>query len=214
MLGCANCRMPRGKCLKLSLYSGGRSTFRPPVFAAGLSSRVLEALPVLRAEHFRGPVWSKGREEIETYHDRIRETVVAHLEPRVLTAHHRALALAFESNVPGADPETLQIHFRGAGDNERAAQYAIIAADRAADALAFDRAARLSTVCARHESRSGPEPAANPGETGRRPRQRRPWTRRGAGVPGRSRRRDRQSARAPSAGPRAAVAQRSYRGRL
>ena len=113
--------------------------------AAGLSSRVLESLAVLRAERLSRTRVVEDREEIETYHDRIRETVVAHLEPHVLKAHHRALALALE-NVPAADPETLQIHFQHAGEHERAARYAIVAADHAADALAFDRSARLYRV--------------------------------------------------------------------
>ena len=41
------------------------------------------------------------------------------------------------------DPETLATHFHEGGDPERAARYAESAAARAADSLAFDRAARL-----------------------------------------------------------------------
>ena len=52
------------------------------------------------------------------------------------------MALALE--VSGrADPETLSVHYRGAGDNDLAAEYAVAAAEQAVTAFAFDRAARL-----------------------------------------------------------------------
>jgi hypothetical protein len=110
--------------------------------AGGISSLELDALAVLRAARLSKTRVIEGREEIETYHDRIRETVVAHLDPATLRAHHTALALALE-NFAGADPEALAVHFQGAGDYQNAARYAIAAGDRAANALAFDNAARL-----------------------------------------------------------------------
>jgi serine/threonine protein kinase len=108
---------------------------------AGIEQQELEVCALLRAERLSRTRVTADREEIETYHDRIRETVVAHLSPDRLKAHHGALALALES--VGADPEVLATHFQGAGDHAQASRCAIIAADRAADALAFDRAARL-----------------------------------------------------------------------
>jgi hypothetical protein len=110
--------------------------------AGGIGSLELDALAALRAARLSKTRVIEGREEIETYHDRIRETVVSHLEPVTLRAHHAALALALE-NFSGADPEALAVHFQGAGDYENAARYAIAAGDRAADALAFDNAVRL-----------------------------------------------------------------------
>lgn len=80
--------------------------------------------------------------EIEIYHDRIRETTVAHLPAAELATAHERLALTLEGEV-GVDPEVLAQHYRGAGDLKRACDYLIQAADQAAAALAFDRAARL-----------------------------------------------------------------------
>ncbi len=79
---------------------------------------------------------------IECYHDRIRETVTARLAAAELARYHRALAVALEDSYR-RDPETVADHFAAAGDPERAAHYALQAADLAAAALAFDRAASL-----------------------------------------------------------------------
>jgi eukaryotic-like serine/threonine-protein kinase len=84
----------------------------------------------------------QGRNEIETYHDRIRETVVARLEPETKRDHHRRLAQALETS-GATDPEVLGVHFLEGGQPERATDHFSRAADQAANALAFDRAASL-----------------------------------------------------------------------
>ena len=68
--------------------------------------------------------------------------MVAQLSPDELRADHRRLALALEGS-RSTDPEALALHFQEAGEPERAAEYAAAAAQRASEALAFDRAARL-----------------------------------------------------------------------
>ncbi len=100
------------------------------------------ALGLLVAGHLvRLRQW-RDRDEIEPYHDRIREAVVARLSAEDLRRHHGRLAAALEGS-GATDPETLALHFQEAGERERAAEYCAAAADRAAEALAFDRAARL-----------------------------------------------------------------------
>jgi serine/threonine protein kinase len=88
-----------------------------------------------------GPSRASG-EWVETYHDRVRETVVAHLAPAMLGDCHRRLARALEA-CGGADPEVLGMHFEGAGEPEQAAEHFARAASRAAEALAFERASAL-----------------------------------------------------------------------
>ena len=99
-------------------------------------------LGLLSSERLARSRGSGGREELETYHDRIRETVVADLPPERLRAHHLRLARAYAGQ-PNADAEAVAHHYDAGGERELAAEYAEIAAARAAEALAFDRAARL-----------------------------------------------------------------------
>src|SRR5262249_8655209 len=79
---------------------------------------------------------------LTTYHDRVRETVVARLEPNVRQAIHRRLAEQLAGD-DQADPEVVAWHHDGAGNAERAADGYVVAAQRAATALAFEHAARL-----------------------------------------------------------------------
>lgn len=82
------------------------------------------------------------REEVEAYHDRVREAVVHSLSRAALAERHRQLALALESSGRG-DPETIAIHFQATAEEERARRYVVSAAERATETLAFERAARL-----------------------------------------------------------------------
>jgi hypothetical protein len=79
---------------------------------------------------------------VEPYHDRVRETVVAMQAPDERAELHLRLAETYEA-ASSPDPETLAVHYAAAGERGRAAELAVTAAARAADALAFDRAASL-----------------------------------------------------------------------
>jgi hypothetical protein len=81
-----------------------------------------------------------GRDEVDTYHDRIREAVLADMPAERRREHHFTIAATLESEGL-RDAEVLAVHYREAGDDVRAAEYAIEAGDRAAAALAFDNAA-------------------------------------------------------------------------
>ncbi len=100
------------------------------------------AVATLRREHLIRTLRDDDDEALEAYHDRIREAAVASLGAERLASHHRALASALEATGL-ADPERLVAHHAGAGEPEKAAAHALLAADRAVDALAFDRPATL-----------------------------------------------------------------------
>jgi len=80
-------------------------------------------------------------EVVESFHDRIRETVAAQLEPAARAAYNRRLAVALEACAPD-DHEALSIHWRGAGEEGKAARHALVAGAHAEATLAFHRAAR------------------------------------------------------------------------
>jgi serine/threonine protein kinase/tetratricopeptide (TPR) repeat protein len=110
--------------------------------AAELETESESALAVLRAGHLVKTHLGRVPREVEAFHDRIRETAVRSLDETTLQEWHRRLAFALEA-APRVDHEALAVHFRGAGDWERAAEHSSIAAAAAAKALAFERAARL-----------------------------------------------------------------------
>ncbi len=112
--------------------------------AAGLEDADASALVRLRnARLIRSVAGTTGSAAIETYHARIRESVVDQLDPQVRTELHARLAVALEHN--NGDAQTLAAHFEAAGDDRRASHYYEVAAKLARETLAFDRAAELYT---------------------------------------------------------------------
>lgn len=81
-----------------------------------------------------------GNDAVETYHDRIRETVRDRLPAERRRRAHLKLAHVLQRETPD-DPEMLAMHFREGGNLEQAAVFSGRAADAALEALAFDRAA-------------------------------------------------------------------------
>ncbi len=100
------------------------------------------ALLALRSARLIKSTGPASEDEVETYHDRVREAVMARLSPEVLRDHHRQIALTLEA-AGVIDPEALGVHFLGGGEPDKAAAHFALAAARASDALAFDRAATL-----------------------------------------------------------------------
>jgi tetratricopeptide (TPR) repeat protein len=76
---------------------------------------------------------------VAPYHDRVREAVSAHLDARTRRDWNERLARAFEASGE-RDVERLAVHWDGAGDAGRAQALYREAAERASNALAFDRA--------------------------------------------------------------------------
>jgi eukaryotic-like serine/threonine-protein kinase len=112
------------------------------VRSAELTGDPLAALGELRRQHMIRAVGLRETDTLETYHDRIRETVVRSLDAAALRTVHGRLARTYELK-GDADPEILVEHWRGAGRLNRAGDHAAVAAEQAVNAFAFDRAARL-----------------------------------------------------------------------
>ena len=90
----------------------------------------------LRAAHLIRTRKTEGPEQVEAYHDRIREVTESSLDPELLKQHHYRLAFEWEASTQ-AGPRVLAIHFRGAGIPDKAFHYAVEAAHQAETALAF-----------------------------------------------------------------------------
>ena len=110
--------------------------------AAGLTSRSPAILNLLTGAGLLSSTGPKETDSVETYHDRIRETVITRLEAGEKRNLHRQLAETLERS-EHADPEMLAVHFQSCGETAHAGTYYELAAERASRALAFDRAAGL-----------------------------------------------------------------------
>ena len=110
--------------------------------AAGIERGELDVLDVLWGAHLVRTRDTGFEELVEPYHDRIREAIVEELPGWLLRERHLRLALALEGT-RAPDPEALAEHFCGAGHLEKAGDHAVVAAEQAGVALAFDRSAML-----------------------------------------------------------------------
>jgi serine/threonine protein kinase/tetratricopeptide (TPR) repeat protein len=114
-----------------------------------------QSFALLRFQHLIRSTGSSPDDEVEAYHDRIRETVAARLEAPVRSSHHRRLAFAMETR-GDADAETVAVHFSRGGEAERAGVHFAHAARGAERALAFDRAAKLYEQAIAHRPSDDP----------------------------------------------------------
>ncbi|HKP62800.1 MAG TPA: AAA family ATPase [Polyangiales bacterium] len=81
-------------------------------------------------------------EQLECYHDRIREAICQVLPEERRYGLHRDLAVVLEC-APVPDSDALLEHWRAAGERDKAGEYALRGAHKAEAALAFRRAAEL-----------------------------------------------------------------------
>jgi tetratricopeptide (TPR) repeat protein len=99
----------------------------------------------LRAASLVRAMGTRGSDQVEPYHDRVRLAVAQGLDEATRRSMHHQLARAIEVS-ERQDPETLAVHYRLAGDKQQAASYAARAAEMASRALAFEHAARLFRI--------------------------------------------------------------------
>jgi tetratricopeptide (TPR) repeat protein len=115
-----------------------------------------QALPGVLASSLVTTSLQHGRECLEGHHDRIREAIVAALDPRARARLHGELAHEF-AQAAAPDAELIARHYHAAGQPQLAAGYAVLAAEQARHALAFGRAAELYELALAHAS-AGDEP--------------------------------------------------------
>jgi len=96
----------------------------------------------LRGAHLVVTTGPADTDRVEVLHDRVRQAVAGHLSLEQRQQWHGRLAGALEERRQGR-AETLALHWREAGERERAAGYSVQAASEAEQALAFSHAADL-----------------------------------------------------------------------
>jgi len=114
--------------------------------AAGFSSRDPAPLNALRLANLVRSTGFNQTDQVESFHDRVRDTVLQAIPAERRRSLHRALAATLEASERG-DAESLALHNERAGNRARAVHYHELAGDRAAAALAFDRAAGHYRSC-------------------------------------------------------------------
>jgi hypothetical protein len=144
MLGLRIARLPEAarQVLEVVAVAGYPVSNRVATQAAELDGKQEETLSLLRSVHLVRSHGVRPGDSVECFHDRIREAVVDHLPPARLTLCHRRLAVTLEASEE-RDSDALAVHWQGAGEARKAAEYAAVAAAQAAKALAFDHAADL-----------------------------------------------------------------------
>jgi serine/threonine protein kinase len=134
---------PDARLLLEFVATAGQPTERAVIKkAARLENEEQTAFSALRVGRLIRVVTTGGVEKIVCYHDGIQKTIISRLGTNKLVQYHRRLALALEET-QSKDAKSLAKHFRIAGDNSKALDYTMIAAEQAVKALAFDNAARL-----------------------------------------------------------------------
>lgn len=130
------------RMLAVISVAGGRMQVGMATKLAYVEGSSQDVLADLRAESLVRTDGPEDDDNVEIYHDRIRETVLREIDSHSAKELHLRLAEAL-AQTTNPDPAALSHHFRRAGEPALASRYTIAAADQAAEALAFDRAAEL-----------------------------------------------------------------------
>ncbi len=114
--------------------------------AAGFTSRDPATLNALRLANLVRSAGFNQTDQVESFHDRVRDAVLQSIPAERRRFLHGALAETLDSTQRG-DAESLALHNERAGNRAKAGHYHELAGDRAAAALAFDRAAGHYRSC-------------------------------------------------------------------
>ncbi len=123
--------------------------------ACGEQERRPEALALLRSHCFVRTGGVDPGDPVEVYHDRIAAAVGGVLAPPDRRRWHGRLVDALLQH--GAQDDVLAVHYEGQGEIETAAEHYTAGARRAAETLAFNRAASLYQAALRTVSTTHPK---------------------------------------------------------
>ncbi len=135
-------RLPLTARTLLQLLAVASTPLRRSLLRSALSlsgEELMQSLADLSLAHF---VRGYGEGAVECYHDRIRESVLASLDPQTRAATHVRLARALEAQAPDA-PARIGSHWLGAGEPKRAIPWLERAAIAACEMFAFEQEAAL-----------------------------------------------------------------------
>jgi tetratricopeptide (TPR) repeat protein len=134
------------RVLEIISLSGRPLTTTSVLEASAVDPRT-RPLELLQQVHLIVKIPSADRKTdmVTAFHDRIREVVSNETSDHQALTHHRRLAEVLTAS-RDADHEAIARHFELSGDKENARKHAIAAADRAASALAFTKAAQLYEI--------------------------------------------------------------------
>jgi tetratricopeptide (TPR) repeat protein len=140
--------------LRVVAVSGKALAINEAASAAGCLANAAGTITPMRNENLLRTIEQSSGLFIETYHDKIRHTVLRSLTPDETRSIHRAIGTAIEQSTqvnfaaiwtglqPGADTESQRVralprvndlayHFEAAGDQQRTVAYALLAAEQA-----------------------------------------------------------------------------------
>ncbi len=124
--------------LEMVAIAGQPIQIRDLVQTRTLRQMPQHAVNLLRSARLVRSTGARLSDEIETFHDRVRESVASHLERAVSRDYHEQLAGALETNGETA-PETIASHLQAA-NSPRASHFYELAGEHAVHVLAFERA--------------------------------------------------------------------------
>lgn len=135
---------PQAQRLLEVIAVAGQPLARSCVLTAARHLGVTTDVPLeqLRAERLTRTTGLGSDDTVETYHDRIRETVVRQLSSSDLSRLHGLLAETLQQQ-DSADAQSVANHWEAAGQPDRAFEWFNRAAEQALRQLAFDQAAGL-----------------------------------------------------------------------
>lgn len=130
--------------LEVIAIAGGPISQECAASAAGLVTDDRPLVASLRARHLVRTDGPRRRDQVATYHDRIRSMVLGPLTPERRRQLHHSVAKALEAHPGERGPHLAELawHYHEGGVDSKAVHFARLAGEAANEAMAFASAAR------------------------------------------------------------------------